>query len=78
MQAVGASLITRQWLTRRAVIEGAAPQAIDSARKRPIRGAMRTGSIARTTHETDIEVSVNLDGTGTVRVSAPASVSSTI
>ncbi len=30
---------------------------------------MRTGSIARTTHETDIKVSVNLDGTGTFDVS---------
>ena len=30
---------------------------------------MRTGSIARTTHETDIQVSVNLDGTGTYDVS---------
>lgn len=30
---------------------------------------MRTGSITRKTHETDIQVSVNLDGTGTFDVS---------
>ena len=42
---------------------------IDSAAKPLIAAAMRTGSIARTTHETQIAVTVNLDGTGIYDVS---------
>lgn len=44
-------------------------QAIDSPSNRPIAAIMRTGSIDRTTHETAINVAVNLDGTGTYDVS---------
>ena len=42
---------------------------IDSAAKPLIAAAMRTGLIARTTHETQIAVAVNLDGTGIYDVS---------
>ena len=44
-------------------------RAIDSAAPASIAAAMRTASITRKTSETDIAVSVNLDGTGTYDVS---------
>jgi len=44
-------------------------KALAPAGFRPIGGAMRTARIARKTHETDILVEVNLDGTGAFDVS---------
>lgn len=56
-------------LARAGVKRARARPVIDSAAKPLIAAAMRTGSIARTTHETQIAVSVNLDGTGIYDVS---------